>query len=217
MKTKLYGFLILLSIISVSCQKTTFDLSNVKLGDNHKNYDLENKNIFLKDEGDIKNVIFYDADDNKNIIFGTIPLDSTLSSKITVFNNKIAAIQTNSSPKSSLEFIEKVIKLNGKPVHQISDKAHVDAKVNKQIISQLKKIFPNDVAPVEDEQNSFHYPYAFLWDKENYYSILSFSIDSDGRIRNTYTSFTKEAFKKNIVYGLKFPTPSESPWYNYLK
>lgn len=42
-------------------------------------------------------------------------------------------------------------------------------------------------------------------------------MESDGRIRNTYTSVTKDAFKNNVVSGLKFPTPVESPWYNYLK
>lgn len=162
MRTKLYGFLILLSVMSVSCQKNIFDLSKVKLGDNPKNYDLENKDIFLKDEGEMPNVIVFDADENKNMFFGKIPLDSNLGTQITVYKNKVAGIQTNSNPKNSLEFIQKILKLNGKPTHQVSDKAHVDEKFDKKVFSQFKKIFPQDVFWIKTNQIIFDIHMHFL-------------------------------------------------------
>lgn len=217
MKSTYYVVLILMAVISASCQKDAFDFSKVKLDDSFKNYSLENKNIFIKNEFESPHVVVYEADENTNMIFGSIQLDSTLLSQIIVYEDKIAGIKVHSSPKLSLEFIEKIMKINGKPTHVIKDKAHLDAKVDQQLFGHLRKLFPNDVAWVEDEPNSFRYPYAFFWDKGYNYSILSFTIDYDGRIRNTYTAVTKKAFKNNAIPDWKFPPPLESPWYNYMK
>lgn len=217
MKTKHYGLLILIALLNICCESKSFDLTSVSLGEEAKKYDLENKNIFLKDEAPEKSVIQYYADENKNITYGGIPLDHTMGTRITVYKGKVAAVQTNAETKSSLQFVEKILKGNGKPTAQITDKAHVDPKSSKQLFTQIKNLSPNDVTWSKEEPDTFQYPKAFFWDKDNAYYILSISVESDGTIKNQYMSVTKEAYKSNVVFGLKYPTPKESPWYNYMK
>ncbi|AZA51723.1 hypothetical protein [Chryseobacterium sp. G0201] len=217
MKAKHYGLLILIALVNLCCESKSFDLTSVSLGEDAKKYDFENKNIFLKDETPEKSVIQYYADENKNITYGNIALDQNLGTRITVYKNKVAAIQTHADPKYSLQFVDKILKGNGKPTTQIIDKAHVDAKASKQIFTNLKNQFPNDVVWIKNEPDTFQYPTSFFWDKDNSYYILSISIESDGTIKNQYLSVTKEAYRNNVVFGLKYPAPKESPWYNYMK
>ena len=206
-------------LINIACGNRPFDLSSVILGDDAKKYDFENKNIFLKDVSVVSGteVTQYYADENKNMMYGNIPLDHTVGTRITVYKGKVVAFDTNAEEKYSLEFMDKILKKNGKPITFITDEANVNPKIAQQVFEKLKKITPNDVSWNPEDKNTFIYPYSFLWDDGKNYSILSISIENDGNIRNRYLSVTKEAYRNNIVYTLKYPAPKESPWYNYMK
>ncbi|WP_353146783.1 hypothetical protein [Chryseobacterium sp.] len=208
--------LVFVVLINICCGNKSFDLSSVALGDDVKKYDFENKDLFLKDASK-PDVIQYYADENKGLVYGNIPLDNTMGTRITVYKGKVGALDTNAAEKSSLDFVEKLVSKHGKPAAMVTDKTTVDAKQVKQIFEKLKKIFPDKVTWNQDEQNSFTYPSAFFWDDGKNYSILSISIEGDGKVRNKYISVTREAYRNNAVFGLKYPAPQGSPWYNFMK
>ncbi|ROI06368.1 hypothetical protein EGI16_00230 [Chryseobacterium sp. G0240] len=208
--------LIFVVLINICCGNKSFDLSSVALGDDAKRYDFENKDLFLKDASK-PDVIQYYADENKGLVYGNIPLDNTMGTRITVYKGKVGALDTNAAEKFSLDFVEKLVSKHGKPAATVTDKTTVDAKQVKQIFEKLKKIFPDKVTWNQDEQNSFTYPSAFFWDDGKNYSILSISIEGDGKVRNKYISVTREAYRNNAVFGLKYPAPQGSPWYNFMK
>ncbi|WP_426479573.1 hypothetical protein ACP3T3_09140 [Chryseobacterium sp. CBSDS_008] len=108
------------------------------------------------------------------------------------------------------------MKQHGKPTASITDKATVDTQFIKPIFEKLKKLSPEKVSYNQNEKDSFTYPASFFWDDGRNYSILSISIENDGRIRNKYIAVTKDAYRNNAVFGLKFPTPPASPWYKYM-
>ncbi|MGK6342713.1 hypothetical protein ACMGDK_10765 [Chryseobacterium sp. DT-3] len=217
MKKGKFLILIFVVLINICCGNKSFDLSSVSLGEDAKKYDLENKDIFLKDKGSKPDVVQYYADENKGLTYGGILLDNTMGTRITVFKGKVSAIDTNAAEKNSLEFVEKIAGKHGKPTATVTDKATVDAKLVKQIFEKLKKVSPDKVAWNQGEKNSFTYPTSFFWDDGKNYSILSISIEDDGRIRNKYVTVTKDAYRNDVVFGLKYPTPQGSPWYNYMK
>lgn len=217
MKKGKFLLLIFVVLINICCGNKSFDLSSVSLGEDAKKYDFENKDLFLKDEGSKPDVIQYYADENKGLTYGNIPLDNTMGTRITVYKGKVGALDTNTAEKSSLEFVEKIAAKHGKPTATVSDQATVDSKLVKQIFEKLKKISPDKVSWNQEEKNSFTYPTSFFWDDGKTYSILSISIEDDGRIRNKYVTVTKEAYRNDAVFGLKYPTPQGSPWYNYMK
>ncbi|RKE82731.1 hypothetical protein [Chryseobacterium sp. AG363] len=207
--------LIFVVLINICCGNQSFDLSSVSLGEDAKKYDFENKDLFLKD-GAKADIIQYYADENKGITYGNIPLDNSMGTRITVYKGEVGALDTNAAEKSSLEFVEKIVKKNGNPTASITDKATVDPKLVKPIFEKLKKLSPEKVSWNQNEKNFFTYPTSFFWDDGKNYSILSISIEDDGKIRNKYISVTKEAYRNNAVFGLKYPTPPASPWYKYM-
>ncbi|WP_343610450.1 hypothetical protein [Chryseobacterium oranimense] len=217
MKKGKFLILIFAVLINICCGNKSFDLSSVSLGEDAKKYDFENKNLFLKDSGSNPDVVQYYADENKGLTYSSIPLDNTMGTRITVFKGKVGAIDTNAAEKYSLEFVEKIAAKHGKPTATVTDKATVDAKLVKPIFEKLKKISPDKVSWNQGEKNSFTYPTSFFWDDGKNYSILSISIEDDGTIRNKYVTVTKDAYRNNAVFGLKYPTPQGSPWYNYMK
>ncbi|MET3036290.1 hypothetical protein ABXT08_09325 [Chryseobacterium sp. NRRL B-14859] len=208
--------LVFVVLINICCGNKSFDLSSVALGDDAKKYDFENKDLFLKDASK-PDVIQYYADENKGLVYGNIPLDNTMGTRITVYKGKVGALDTNAAEKFSLDLVEKLVSKHGKPAATVTDKTTVDAKQVKQIFEKLKKIFPDKVTWNQDEQNSFTYPSAFFWDDGKNYSILSISIEGDGKVKNKYISVTREAYRNNAVFGLKYPAPQGSPWYNFMK
>lgn len=217
MKKGKFLILIFAVLINICCGNKSFDLSSVSLGEDAKKYDFENKNLFLKDSGSNPDVVQYYADENKGLTYSNIPLDNTMGTRITVFKGKVGAIDTNAAEKYSLEFVEKIAAKHGKPTATVTDKATVDAKLVKPIFEKLKKISPDKVSWNQGEKNSFTYPTSFFWDDGKNYSILSISIEDDGTIRNKYVTVTQDAYRNNAVFGLKYPTPQGSPWYNYMK
>ncbi|WP_223605977.1 hypothetical protein [Chryseobacterium sp. OSA05B] len=217
MKKGKFLVLIFVVLINICCGNKSFDLSSVSLGEDSKKYDLENKDVFLKDKGSKPDVVQYYADENKGLTYAGIPLDNTMGTRITVYKGKVGAIDTNAAEKSSLEFVEKMAGKHGKPTATVTDKATVDAKIVKQIFEKLKKVAPDKVSWNQGEKNSFTYPTSFFWDDGKNYSILSISIEDDGRIRNKYVTVTKDAYRSDAVFGLKYPTPQGSPWYQYMK
>ncbi|SHG65091.1 hypothetical protein SAMN05421866_1113 [Chryseobacterium oranimense] len=217
MKKGKFLILIFAVLINICCGNKSFDLSSVSLGEDAKKYDFENKNLFLKDSGSNPDVVQYYADENKGLTYSSIPLDNTMGTRITIFKGKVGAIDTNAAEKYSLEFVEKITAKHGKPTATVTDKATVDAKLVKPIFEKLKKISPDKVSWNQGEKNSFTYPTSFFWDDGKNYSILSISIEDDGTIRNKYVTVTKDAYRNNAVFGLKYPTPQGSPWYNYMK
>jgi len=217
MKKGKFLILIFAVLINICCGNKSFDLSSVSLGEDAKKYDFENKNLFLKDSGSKPDVVQYYADENKGLTYSSIPLDNTMGTRITVFKGKVGAIDTNAAEKYSLELVEKIAAKHGKPTATVTDKATVDAKLVKPIFEKLKKISPDKVSWNQGEKNSFTYPTSFFWDDGKNYSILSISIEDDGTIRNKYVTVTKDAYRNNAVFGLKYPTPQGSPWYNYMK
>lgn len=182
--------LIFVVLINICCGNQSFDLSSVSLGEDAKKYDFENKDLFLKD-GAKADIIQYYADENKGITYGNIPLDNSMGTRITVYKGKVGALDTNAAEKSSLEFVEKIVKKNGNPTASITDKATVDPKLVKPIFEKLKKLSPEKVSWNQNEKNSFTFPTSFFWDDGENYSILSISIEDDGKIRNKYISVTK--------------------------
>ena len=207
--------LIFVVLINICCGNKSFDLSSVSLGDDAEKYDFENKDLFLKDEAKT-DIIQYYADENKGVAYGNIPLDNTMGTRITVYKGKVGALDTNAAEKYSLEFVEKIVKKNGNPTASITDKAIVDAQLAKPIFAKLKKLSPEKVSCDQNDKNSFTYPASFFWDDGKNYSILSISIENDGIIRNKYISVTKDAYRNNAVFGLKYPAPTASPWYKYM-
>lgn len=207
--------LIFIVLINICCGNKSFDLSMVSLGDDAKKYDFENKNLFLKDTAK-PDIIQYYADENKGLYYENIPLDNTMGTRITVYKGKVGAVDTNAAEKYSLEFVEKIVKKHGNPTASITDKATVDAKLVKPIFEKLKKLSPEKVSWDQNEKNSFTYPTSFFWDDGKNYSILSISIEDDGKIRNKYISVSKDAYRNNAVFGLKYPAPPASPWYKYM-
>lgn len=207
--------LIFVVLINICCGNKSFDLSSVSLGDDAEKYDFENKDLFLKDEAKT-DIIQYYADENKGVAYGNIPLDNTMGTRITVYKGKVGALDTNAAEKYSLEFVEKIVKKNGNPTASITDKAIVDAQLAKPIFAKLKKLSPEKVSWDQNDKNSFTYPASFFWDDGKNYSILSISIENDGIIRNKYISVTKDAYRNNAVFGLKYPAPTASPWYKYM-
>ncbi|MBE4947787.1 hypothetical protein [Chryseobacterium culicis] len=202
-------------LINICCENQSFDLSSVSLGDDAKKYDFENKDLFLKDAAKT-DIIQYYADENKGITYGNIPLDNTMGTRITVYKGKVGAVDTNAAEKYALDFVEKIVKKHGNPTASITDKATVDANLAKPIFQKLKKLSPEKVSWNQHEKNTFIYPSSFFWDDGRNYSILSISIENDGEIRNKYISVTKDAYRNNAVFGLKYPTPPASPWYKYM-
>ena len=217
MKKAKVVILIFVVLINICCGNKSFDLSSVSLGEDAKKYDFENKDLFLKDKGSKPDVIQYYADENKGLMYSSIPLDNTMGTRITVYKGKVGAIDTNAAEKYSLEFVEKITAKHGKPTATVTDKATVDARLVKPIFEKLKKVSPDKVSWSQGEKNSFTYPTSFFWDEGKNYSILSISIEDDGRIRNKYVTVTKDAYRNNAVFGLQYPTPQGSPWYNYMK
>ncbi|MCT2561538.1 hypothetical protein [Chryseobacterium herbae] len=217
MKKGKFLILIFVVLINICCGNKSFDLSSVSLGEEATKYDFENKDVFLKDKSSKPDVIQYYADENKGLTYGGIPLDITMGTRITVYKGKVGAIDTNAAEKNSLEFVEKIAGKHGKPTATVTDKATVDAKIVKQIFEKLKKVAPDKVSWNQGEKNSFTYPTSFFWDDGKNYSILSLSIEDDGRIRNKYVTVTKDAYRNDAVFGLKYPTPQGSPWYQYMK
>ncbi|KXH85324.1 hypothetical protein [Chryseobacterium kwangjuense] len=218
MKNKKFLILIFIVLINICCGNKSFDLSSVLVGEDAKKYDFENKDLFLKDHNESKpDVMQYYADENKGLTYGNIPLDNTMGTRITIYKGKVGAIDTNASEKYSLEFVEKIVGKHGKPTATVTYKATVDAMLIKPIFEKLKKVAPDKVSWNQREKNSFTYPTSFFWDNGKSYSILSITIEDDGRIRNKYVTVTKEAYKNDAVFGLKYPAPKESPWYNYMK
>lgn len=207
--------LIFIVLINVCCGSKAFDLSSVILGDDAKKYDFENKDIFLKDAAK-PDIIQYYADENKGLSYGNIALENTMGTRITVYKGKVGALDTNADEKHALEFVEKIVKKHGNPTAAITDKATVEAQLVKSIFEKLKKLSPEKVSWIKNEKNTFTYPTSFFWDDGKNYSILSISIENDGRIRNKYISVTKDAYRNNAVFGLKYPTPQGSPWYQYM-
>ncbi|KFF03796.1 hypothetical protein [Chryseobacterium luteum] len=217
MKKGKFLILIFVVLINICCGNKSFDLSSVSLGEEATKYDFENKDVFLKEKGSKPDVVQYYADENKGLTYGGIPLDNTMGTRITVYKGKVGALDTNAAEKSSLEFVEKITGKHGNPTATVTDKATVDAKIVKQIFEKLKKVAPDKVSWNQDEKNSFTYPTSFFWDDGKNYSILSISIENDGRIRNKYVTVTKDAYRNDVVFGLKYPTPQGSPWYQYMK
>ncbi|WP_265129844.1 hypothetical protein [Chryseobacterium oranimense] len=217
MKKGKFLILIFAVLINICCGNKSFDLSSVSLGEDAKKYDFENKDLFLKDNGSKPDVVQYYADENKGLMYSNIPLDNTMGTRITIYKGKVGAVDTNAAEKYSLEFVEKITAKHGKPTATVTDKATVDSKLVKPIFEKLKKISPDKVSWSQGEKNSFTYPTSFFWDDGKNYSILSISIEDDGRIRNKYVTVTKDAYRNNAVFGLKYPTPQGSPWYNYMK
>lgn len=211
-------FLMLISavLISVGCESKTFDLSLISLGDSAKDTAIQNKDIFMQDEMLELGAIQYYADENKGLVYQGIPLDNTMGTRITVYKGKIAAFNTNAMDKYSLEFLEKLLKKHGEPTSTLTDRTGTDPVLRK-IFERMKEISPNHISWDADNKSSFYYPAAFLWVEGGNYSILSISVEEDGRVRNRYSSFTKEAYKNNIVWGMKYPPSQNSPWYNYMK
>lgn len=207
--------LIFVVLVNICCGNKLFDLSSVSLADDAKKYDLENKDLFLKDEAK-PDIIQYYADENKGLSYGNIPLDNTMGTRITVYKGKVGAIDTNAAEKYSLEFVEKIMKKQGKPTAVITDKATVVPQLIKPIFEKLEKVSPGKVSWNKNEKNSFTYPTSFFWDDGKNYYILSIAIENDGRIRNKYISVTKEAYRNNAVFGLQYPIPQGSPWYKYM-
>ena len=77
------------------------------------------------------------------------------------------------------------------------------------LFEKLKKLSPEKVSWDQNQKNAFTYPTSFFWDDGKNYSILSISIEDDGKIRNKYISFI--LYKKretphansNLLYWLK--------------
>src|SRR5690606_31433253 len=98
MKNKKFLILIFIVLINICCGNKSFDLSSVLVGEDAKKYDFENKDLFLKDHNESKpDVMQYYADENKGSTYGNIPLDNTMGTRITVYNGKVGAIDTNAS------------------------------------------------------------------------------------------------------------------------
>ncbi|KMQ65436.1 hypothetical protein ACM46_05940 [Chryseobacterium angstadtii] len=217
MKTRLFGFLIVTALFNICCESKTFDVASVSPGEDAKKYNFESTGLFLKDETPEKNIVQYYADENKDLTYDKIPLEKTMGTRITVYKGKIGAVDTNADEKYALEFVEKIVGKNGKPTATVKDQATVEAKSVQPIFEKLKKISPENVSWNQGEKNSFTYPTSFFWDDGKNYSILSIAIEEGGRIRNKYVTVTKEAYRNNAVFGLQYPTPQGSPWYNYMK
>lgn len=209
--------LILLVLFNICCGNKSFDLSTIVIGSDEKKYDLQNKNIFLQDVSKDKKTVQYYADENKGIQYGNIPLSHEMGTRITVYKGKIGAVETYADEKHSLDFVRKIIQQKGKPIAGLTEKVTLDPRQAKDIVGQLQKVDFGKTQWNGTGETSFTYPSAFFWSDGRNYSILSLTIENNGRIRNKYITLSREAYINNAVFGMKYPTPVQSPWYQYMK
>lgn len=209
--------LIFVVLLNICCGSKSFDLSTIVIGSDEKKYDLQNKNIFLQDVSKDKNTVQYYADENKGIQYGNIPLSHEMGTRITVYKGKIGAVETYADEKHSLDFVRKIVQQQGKPVAGLTERVSLDRGQAKGIVDQLQKVDPEKTRWNGTGGRSFTYPSAFFWNDGRNYSILSITIENDGRIRNKYITLSREAYINNAVFGMKYPVPVQSPWYRYMK
>ncbi len=202
---------------NICCQDTSFDVSAIVVGSDEKNYSLSNKKIFLQDISEDKKTVQYYSDENTGLRYGNIPLNRKMATRITVYKGKIGAVETYADEKHSLDFVRKIVQQQGKPVAGLTERVSLDRGQAKGIVDQLQKVDPEKTRWNGTGGRSFTYPSAFFWNDGRNYSILSITIENDGRIRNKYITLSREAYINNAVFGMKYPVPVQSPWYRYMK
>jgi hypothetical protein len=211
-------FLIILCLIIVGCHKSELDLSTIDLGADANKYNLDKiSDLSIVPDSPKKDLINYFCEESKVLNYAKIPIDSSWSTHITVYKNKIASIEVHVKEKYVLDFAKKLIELHGKPTTIIKDNQNLDSSIKSSVYKKFKKVFPNDINWVDGEVNNITFPSCLFWEKDDSYYLLFLDLESSGRIRNNYIPITKVALRANIIFGYVYPIPKDSPLYNFLK
>ncbi|MEO8237040.1 MAG: hypothetical protein ABI793_00255 [Flavobacterium sp.] len=214
----------LLSIILVSCNSQSLDLSVIDFDKPSKSYPLQNLktsrteeqkghfevkhekegvSLELKDDGErVTNYIFMDESTTKQLNYSGLMVNPNIGVSLSVYDNKVVYIDLTVDFQSKFKLFDLLKSKLGKPAEIINNEvnlADIDLPMQKLFLEKL----PNETK-VDKENGYFSYPERLRWIKGDVFYKLELN-PSGNSIESSLTIISKKALKDKIIAGYQHP------------
>ena len=209
----------------LSCNNSTLDLSQVKLNEESKTYNLNEFKVYRKEEQkghyevkhsgsntslelidngeQVYNYIFMEESVSQ-INFAKLEIDPVLGAKVVDYNRKIGFISVNITPSQTTELIQHLINSLGTP-SEVKTNERLEEAVNLGASQILLRVLPQYTKVKKSEfNNEILYPQYLIWDKKDViYQLVLEPLNNS--VSSVVNIISKKALKDKIVMGFHNP------------
>lgn len=224
--------------ILINCSKAqVLDLSQIKLNEDSKVYNLEKLKVYRKDEQKGHYEVRYNGNDVSleltdngekvvnyifmeesvsQINFANMKINPILGANIMEYNGEVGFISANIESAQTVELILYLIKSLGTP-SEIKTNERIEETMNLGASEILFKTLPQYTKKQKSDfgNDEIHYPQYLIWNKNDVIYQLTLE-PSNNLVSNVINIISKKAFKDRIIMG--FHNPDKDPLLSkYLK
>lgn len=221
----------------LSCNNQTLDLSQLKLNEDSKGYNLDKFQVYRKDKQkghyEVKTVgndVSLELVDNgeqvvsyifmeksvSQINFAQLKINPILGAKILVYNGKIGFVSANVESTQTENLIKYLFQTLGNP-SEVKTNESMEETMNLGASTILFKSLPQYTKKRKSEfgNNEIQYPQYLIWNKNDVIYQLTLE-PSNNLVSNIINIISKKALNDKVIMG--FHNPEKDPLLSkYLK